>query len=113
MEDQPWDEEQAEVTIKARNVIKLDIVGIGVPTIKFEKDMLNGGAEEITTIKLVVRNLPKATQLELAAQSYANNVANVRIELMQPSIYMLKNVDAETGEVSEPISVDNPVDLSG
>ncbi len=113
MEDNPRGEDQNEDQAEARNVIKLDLVGIGVPTIAFEKDLLNGGAEEVTTIKFKVRNLPKATQLELASQSYANKIANLSIRLLEPSIYRVMNVDSETGEVSEPQSVDSPAEFSG
>lgn len=84
-----------------RNVIQLDLVGIQVPSVKWEKDTLNGGAEEVTTIKFTVRNLSKGLQAELAAQSFSNQIANLSIRLLQPSIYMLKEVDPVTGEVGE------------
>ena len=83
-----------------RNVIQLDLVSILVPTVKWEKDMLNGGAEEVTTIKFAVRNLSKGLQAELAAQAFSGQIANLSIRLLQPSIYMLKEVDPVTGEVA-------------
>lgn len=109
MEDQGAKEEREE-----RNAIRLDMVGIGLPKIALEKDMINGGAYEVTTISFKVRNMTKGLQQELAAQSFGNKYGNLNLRLLEPSIYMVKEVNPETGEVSEPVeSVDNPPEFSG
>ncbi len=76
--------------------IRIELAGVLVPKTKWEPDLIEGGVRKVVSIAFAIPNLPDGITSELAAQSFANNLAHVTIELLGPTFYF---GDLEDGEV--------------
>lgn len=93
---------------ESKNKVKVSLVGIEKPSVKWEQDDVEGGARQVAVLKFRVPNLPLQLQQEMAAHAFAGNVANLEIEFLQPSFYMshlnedgqITRVNGDTGEIA-------------